>query len=210
MLNHTSSVVRIGNKLNAMETFHAHGVTCPQFFTSRTAAATHMRETNCHIMARTVLTGHSGNGIVYCSTPDELPEASLYTTYIKKAAEYRVHFMGDGRYSGVGTPPMFIQRKAKRSDVSAENVDWKVRNREGGFIYANDPSNVGDVPECVIREANRAFLASALNFGAVDVIYNKKKGQAYVLEINTAPGLQGRTLEFYATNLKSFVERILR
>jgi D-alanine-D-alanine ligase-like ATP-grasp enzyme len=36
-----------------------------------------------------------------------------------------------------------------------------------------------------------------LNFGAVDVIYNEKENKYYVLEVNTAPGLSGTTLEKY-------------
>ena len=36
-----------------------------------------------------------------------------------------------------------------------------------------------------------------LDFGAVDVIWNEHESKAYVLEINTAPGLEGSTVEDY-------------
>jgi D-alanine-D-alanine ligase-like ATP-grasp enzyme len=36
-----------------------------------------------------------------------------------------------------------------------------------------------------------------LDFGAVDVIYNRAQDKAYVLEVNTAPGLEGSTLDNY-------------
>ena len=35
------------------------------------------------------------------------------------------------------------------------------------------------------------------DFGAFDVIYNQKKNQAFVLECNTAPGIEGTTLDNY-------------
>lgn len=152
------------------------------------------------VVAREKLTGHSGEGIVlYGGDPDTVRPALLYVEYIKKAAEYRVHlFQKDGEITD-----FFIQRKARNREVEVPN--WKIRNRNGGFIYANDPSNVGDVPEDVIVQAEKLFLGTGLDFGAVDVIWNKKQKKAYVLEVNTAPGLQGRTLEFYTNALKKLI-----
>jgi glutathione synthase/RimK-type ligase-like ATP-grasp enzyme len=41
------------------------------------------------------------------------------------------------------------------------------------------------------------MLASGLDFGAVDVIWNERQQRAYVLEINSAPGLEGTTIDDY-------------
>ena len=46
--------------------------------------------------------------------------------------------------------------------------------------------------------AVNAVKALGLDFGAVDIIYNEKENQYYVLEVNTAPGLEGTTLIKYA------------
>jgi len=43
-----------------------------------------------------------------------------------------------------------------------------------------------------------AVSALGLDFGAVDIIYNEHENQYYVLEVNTAPGLEGTTVEKYA------------
>jgi len=42
---------------------------------------------------------------------------------------------------------------------------------------------------------------TALNYsmGAVDIVYNAKRETLYVLEVNANPGMQGTTLEKYAT-----------
>lgn len=174
----------------------------PISFRTKQEADLYRREANsCAMMARTVLTGHSGRGIIYCEPEQELPDAQMYVRYVKKISEFRLHFVASN-----DTP--FIQRKARRNDVDKEDVNWKVRNLEGGFIYANDPENVGEIPEDVIVQGTRAFKQSRLGFGAVDVIFNKKEGKAYVLEINTAPGLVNSTVEWYAKELTRYVELI--
>ena len=45
-----------------------------------------------------------------------------------------------------------------------------------------------------------------LDFGAVDVLWNERQQKAYVCEVNTAPGLEGITLDNY---LKEIKERYL-
>jgi len=147
------------------------------------------------VVCRNILTGHSGDGIIICEdTP--VPDVPLYVKYIKKKHEYRIHFIGS-------TDNYFVQRKARRHGF--ENPNWMVRNTAGGFIYVNDADNVGPVPDNVLTQAKLAFECSTLDFGAVDVIWNDSQNKAYVLEINTAPGLEGRTLEFYRDSLLNII-----
>ena len=162
------------------------------------------------IVCRTVLSGHSGNGIVIATTPGELVEAPLYVRYIKKKDEYRVHlgkkesFVGEDDHSennnGFATTVVTIavQRKARRQDCETPN--WQVRNHNNGFVFVR--SNVNP-PDAVIEAAKKAFTATGLDFGAVDVIWNEQQGKAYVLEINTAPGLEGQTVQDYADFFKN-------
>ena len=39
----------------------------------------------------------------------------------------------------------------------------------------------------------------------MDVIYNEYRAQAFVLEVNTAPGMEGTTIDTYVENLKSYI-----
>jgi D-alanine-D-alanine ligase-like ATP-grasp enzyme len=155
------------------------------------------------VMVRKTLTGHSGDGIIYCTQLDQLVAAPLYVQYIKKYSEFRVHCI---RTPDAGEYKFFVQRKARKKDVPDDQVNWKVRNIDGGFIYANDPANVGEYPEELLNQAGLAMTCSGLTFGAVDIIYNKAQKKCYVLEINTAPGLTGRTIQFYADNLKALTD----
>ena len=53
--------------------------------------------------------------------------------------------------------------------------------------------------------AIQACACINLNYGAVDIIYNKKQNKCYVLEINTAPGLINQTANLYANNFKEYL-----
>lgn len=147
------------------------------------------------VVARTVLSGHSGQGIVICGPGDvDFPDARLYTRYVKKSAEFRVHVF-DGEV-------IDVQRKI-RDPNRGEPLDWKVRSHANGFIYVR---NEIVVPEDVREQARRAMGRSGLVFGAVDVIFNDREQAAYVLEINTAPGLTGQTVETYANAFRRYLD----
>jgi D-alanine-D-alanine ligase-like ATP-grasp enzyme len=138
------------------------------------------------VVCRTKLNGHSGEGIVIASKQEEIVDAPLYTKYILKKHEYRIHVF-NGKV-------IFQQRKARKKDVADDKVNWKVRNLAGGFIYANQDVNA---PDACKQLAIDAVAALELHFGAVDIIWNEKQDKYYVLEINTAPGLTGSTLDAY-------------
>jgi len=148
------------------------------------------------VVCRTVLSGHSGEGIVIADTRDDLVTAPLYVKYIKKKHEYRVH-------CGLNletTKVIAIQRKAKRQGV--DNPNWQVRNLANGFVYVREGFTA---PQRVIDSAKLSFVATGLDFGAVDVIWNELEQRAYVLEINSAPGLCGTTITDYATYFKELI-----
>lgn len=142
------------------------------------------------VVCRTRLQGHGGDGIVIATNAEELVDAPLYTRYVKKQDEYRVHVCKGKTF--------FIQRKARRKDV--ENPDWKIRNLAGGFIFVK--ANLDEVPASVVNEAVEAVSALKLDFGGVDVIWNNKEQLAYVLEVNTACGLEERTAEAYSQAIR--------
>lgn len=157
------------------------------------------------VVCRTVLSGHSGDGIVIAQNRDGLVPCSLYVKYIKKQDEYRIHIGKSPAEIVTGTDgdPFRLtviaqQRKARRNDV--ENPNWQIRNHQNGFVYVRQDVHP---PVSVVEAAKRALLATDLDFGAVDVIYNTKEGKAYVLEINTAPGLEGQTVQDYANFFKN-------
>jgi len=192
VLNPPEAIRRASNKLKSFELFRDANVSIPPFFTTKEEANEYLGQ-NLHssVVCRTVLNGHSGVGIVIANNQDDLVDAPLYTAYVKKQEEYRYHvFMGK---------VVDIQRKARKMDVPKEDVNWQVRNLDGGFIFARE--GVVESEEAA-KNAIMAVEALGLDFGAVDLIWNKKEDTYFVLEVNTAPGLSGTTLEGYAARFK--------
>jgi len=159
------------------------------------------------VVCRTKLRGHSGDGIVIADTAEELVPAPLYTQYTKKKDEYRVHVTR--KYAGHvdGEPnflcdSFFIQRKARKLEV--ENPNWQVRNLAGGFVFVEVEAD--EVPEAVLSAAEDTIEALNLTFGGVDVMWNEREGKAYVLECNTACGLEERTAAHYSDAIRNLNE----
>lgn len=185
--NPPDNVKRASDKLQAFQIL-SEGVDMPPFSTSRQEASKWLLEGKT-VVCRTVLNGHSGEGIVLAENEEQLVDAPLYVQYIPKKEEYRVHvFQGE---------VLFVQRKARR--LEEENPNWKIRNHKNGFIYANRDIQLPDETK---EMACRAVAYLGLDFGAVDIIWNERQNKYFVLEVNTAPGLTGSTLEAYVNKFK--------
>jgi len=60
-----------------------------------------------------------------------------------------------------------------------------------------------------VDAAVAAITALGLNFGGVDLIeMDRVDGGSVVLEVNSAPGLQGATAGFYAQSIQAVLEEI--
>lgn len=174
------------DKLSCLNLLAEDAIPVPDFTRNQEEAVSWLNE-GSSVVCRTLLRSSSGQGIIIARTPEELQQAPMYTRYIKKRDEFRVHvFNGE---------VIDVQRKARRSSVSDEDVNWQVRTHDNGFVFVR-----GDVEltERVKDMCIQAVRTTSLDFGAVDLVYNEHHNQYYVLEINTAPGLEGQTIISYA------------
>lgn len=169
----------------------------PEFTTSRQTALEWVKNGDL-VFGRLLTRSHSGHGIVfYDEDINDFLKAPLYTKFEKGKWEFRVHVMA-GKV-------IDIQRKALRSDANPELNNRRIKSHENGFVFIrNDIS----VPGVVTTEALKAMAATnpLLDFGAVDVIYNQHYDRATVLEINSAPGLEGTTLTKYVEAFKDVLK----
>jgi glutathione synthase/RimK-type ligase-like ATP-grasp enzyme len=198
-LNDPSFVSQVADKLLAMRLFQTYGITQPEFTEDPDEAQGWLGDGET-VVARAILRGHSGQGITIVRPGDVLPpDCPLYTKYVKKSKEYRVHVFRDDI--------ICVQEKRKRNGAPEVQDMYQVRNYRNGWVYC---INEVDPPEQVLEEAVAAVDAACLDFGAVDVGWNNHYGRADVYEINTAPGLHSPTLvEAYANSLSRIKAELL-
>ena len=153
------------------------------------------------VFARTKVEASGGEGIIVYdpeAAGEGLPNAPLYTRYVPKTHEYRLHMARGLR--GEGFQLMLVQRKVfVPTPERPAPLDWKVRNHANGFIFQSQP-DLEKIPRPVILAAARVMTDHfpKLHFAALDVMYHDTRNRAYVIEGNTAPGLENATVGVYA------------
>jgi len=196
MLNHPYYVRGASNKLTAFQMMKEAGVSIPEFTTDSDVARGWVRNDE-KVVSRYKLQGHSGDGIEISGDYDTFihrPRPPLYVKYIKKQDEYRVHVFNGNVID--------IQQKRKKREIDNEEVDYKVRSHDNGWVFCRDNLNP---PPSISSDATSAMAALGLDFGAVDIIWNNHQQKSYVLEVNTAPGLEGTTLTKYVNAIKQSI-----
>lgn len=175
------------DKIRQLEAFARNGVHCPPFATTIEGAKQFTSKT---IFARTLINSTNGRGILEFGRDDvQYPIAPLYTAYIPKKKEYRLHVFGN--------EVIDIQEKRKKRGFENDR-DTRVRNLHNGYVYCRD----GIYDQTGVKElAVSAVRACGYSYGAVDIIYNEKLDKCFVLEVNSRPGLMGTTLDKYTDAL---------
>jgi hypothetical protein len=205
VINKTNAVSVASNKLKFFKEISKSNqetllpVSIPEWTTSKSQAKRWYAEGN-DVVVRHLLQGHSAEGLELVTFSEDvsptvaIPNALLYTKYMRKRDEYRVHVA-----KGV---PIHVQRKAH--EYGSVPANYQIRNHDNGFIYT-----INDLTpdQSIISEAINAVAAINLDFGAVDVIWNERKKKATVLEVNTACGLEGDST---STRYVSAFKRMLK
>lgn len=201
VFNPPTAVARAANKLTAFTAMQAAGVPIPEFSTTVPE-----RTTKTVIwLARTSLTGSSGEGIVVVRPEDEFPRAPLYVRYIRKDVEYRIH-VAFGQ-------AIFLQQKKRRMEGEQTEDQKLIRNYDNGWVFCPitdedvEGTPMADKLVAARAAAVNAVAACGLDFGAVDLVLDRNNNHApMVLEINTAPGLSSPGLiQAYADAFRSGV-----
>lgn len=192
LVNASDMVAIAANKLGTFEVLSNNGVQTVEW-TANQAIAQSWANNDCTVVVRQKLTGHSGDGILIVEPHGQVPAAPLYTKYVFKEKEFRVHVVLGNAID--------TQRKIK--DPAREVKTWKVRSHDNGFIYVREGISPDAARDTL---AVAAVGALALDFGAVDIIQDKK-GKYYVLEVNTAPGITGQTVTNYAKAFRDGVAK---
>lgn len=202
LLNKNSSDTVL-NKFSCLDVLRQNNVPIPLFTDSHDVANGWLQGGD-RVYVRKLLRASAGDGIeVIEGNNRSVPGAPLYTKGLKgKRREYRIHVFKAGDIQRI-----FIQQKLRRQGFAeSENYSNTVRNLENGWVFAHNEGNIQTPRQETIDAAIAAINAFDLNFGGVDVVeMDKRADGCAVLEINTAPGLQGATCDFYAEAITSFI-----
>ena len=191
VLNHPSSVQNCVDKVEFFRRMVSFGMPIPDFATNQADAARLFKSNEAVVYCRTLAKSTKGKGIVVAKSPDELVPAPLYTVGIPCKREYRVHVINEA-----------VVDLTAKVQLNKKNEDYKIpskyiRNVDNGYVFARDAVKIPDQIRGRLQSlATNAISYCNLDFGAVDIIRDTKDN-LYVLEVNTAPGCTGTTLDQY-------------
>lgn len=171
--------------------FTANDIPCPEYTFVREQACDWVSNGNV-VFARTLTRASEGKGIVVAETVDQLVDAPVYTKYAKKKREFRVHIFKD--------QVVQVVEKRKRSGWGGPR-DTRIRNTANGYVFCRD---VVDPPAGLREVALRASLVTNSDFRGVDIGYNELKDQLFVIEVNSAPGIEGSNVDDYVNTILSY------
>jgi RimK-like ATP-grasp domain len=178
-------------KLEQYKWFTANNIPTIEYTTSDWEAL--QWEDQGHVVfGRECLNASCGKGIhIFDGTGDRLqhPSCLVYTKYKQKKREFRVHVLQE--------TVVYILEKRLRKDWDGSR-ESKIRNLANGWVFCKP---IETIPEGLEELAVRASKVSSSDFKGVDIIYNKKENKLFVLEVNSAPGMQGTTLDKYINEI---------
>lgn len=190
VLNDPQSVALASNKLLTFKQLALYAVPTVEWTTDRAKAISWVDE-NTIVYARHKLNASGGEGIEIVTYDQAMPYAPLYTKGFNKTHEYRVHVF-QGR--------VLDFTKKKRRDGTESNP--LIKNSRNGWVFCRDGVAL---PLKVKTASIVAQKALGLDFCAIDILYKESEDKARVLEVNTAPGIEGTTLNKYSEAIKQWL-----
>ena len=145
------------------------------------------------VFGRKYLNASCGKGIVIIEKLEDAVPCPVYTKYKKKKREFRVHVFKDQVVS--------VVEKRKRKGFEGER-ETKVRNLANGYVFCQTVENE---PEGLRALALAAAKVSPSDFRGVDIGYNEKKDELFVIEVNSAPGIEGTNVDKYLNAMVQYV-----
>lgn len=180
------------NKLSQYQWFTENNIPALEFTTEMNEAVKWC-EDGYTVFGRKYLNASCGKGILVFETPDDVEHCPVYTKYKKKKREFRVHVFKDQVVS--------VVEKKRKKEFEGER-DTKIRNVANGYVFVQQ--NVVE-PDGLRELAIRAADVSRSDFRGVDIGYNKLKDELFVIEVNSAPGIQGNNINRYLEAIVQYV-----
>lgn len=184
VINSSASISNAADKMFALETIRETGIQVPDFDTDPEAL---IERVGYPIMGRRRTHARGTDIKLILQRKDYYYPSHHYTEYIPTAREFRIHVVAGE----------VIRVQGKYMDEPSKKVAH-IRNYATGYRFR--------APRRRLRQdrldaAIKSVECLGLDFGAVDLIV-ADNGEAYVLEVNTAPSCSPLTLGAYAHALQ--------
>lgn len=182
------------NKLAQYKWFQEQGIPALDFTVDKHLAMTWVTEGET-VFGRKYLNASCGKGIVVFDKDNvlEMNGIPVFTKYKKKKREFRVHVFKNQVVN--------VVEKRKRKEFAGER-DTKIRNLANGYVFCQTVENE---PEGLRALALQAAQVSPSDFRGVDIGYNEKKNELFVIEVNSAPGIEGTNVDKYLEAMVQYV-----
>lgn len=205
-MNRIDKVAKNRNKFNSLRTMKEYGVSVPGVVRANDEYEVYARLSRNGVtpLIGRRYTHQGGTDFYLCMSRRDVDNAiahgvNYFVEFISRSRELRYHVL-NGKVIRVSEKVRKTEEEMNEGEVYDPNIcshnkGWRMRH------LRLDNSIVTDEAK---REAIKAVEAMGMDFGAVDVILDDD-GKAWVLEVNSAPGLEGRTLEIYIEKLKEHI-----
>lgn len=198
------NVLRWGAKADKLEQykkFQQLGINGLEFTTDQAIAGSWFMSGNL-VVGRKLLSSYEGKGIVMfephkAPTKEDVLACKVFTKFIPKEREFRVHVFK-------GTPLVTLEKKLKN--------DWKgptseyIKNTEHGYVFCQHDVSI---PSALQKQINDLAVASskvcASDFQGIDIGYHEAKKNLFVIEVNSAPGIEGSNVKRYCDAIESYL-----
>lgn len=178
-------------KLEQYQWFKEQEISSLDFTTSQSEAQTWAVEGV--VVCRKLTHSSEGKGIVIANEPEQVCLAPVYTKYKKKKKEFRVHVFKNQVVH-------VLEKRRKKGWEGA--TDAKVRNTANGYVFCSE----GVIePEGLRELALKASKVTSSDFKGVDIGFNEKKNELFVIEVNSAPGIEGSNVQRYIQKITNSI-----
>lgn len=202
LLNHPRYVGVASNKIKAFQALQQAiekgtytDIAIPDWTVSKAVAIEWAKEGHV-VYCRQLTRASQGKGIVVAHNQEEVVSAPLFTKGIMNVKrEYRAHvFKGE-----------VIDLVAKAVEAgTSEDACHEIKSHANGWVFVRDAVKIPDAVKVnLVNTAIEAVEALRLDVAAVDLIRDNENN-ILILEVNTAPGMEGTTLDKYAIALREY------
>lgn len=184
------------DKLRQYQWFEANNIPSVEYTADAQVAEQWLRD-DYTVFGRRLLNASCGRGIVVMEKDEDgdyaITPCPVYTKYKKKKREFRIHIFKNNIVA-------IVEKKRKRGFEGQR--DTKIRNLENGYVFVQ---NTGELPDGLSELALRAAAVTDSDFKGVDVGFNERNNELFVIEVNSAPGIQGSNIGKYLNEIIKYV-----